>query len=611
MHLQAITMITLLQLLPDGSACVRTFGGAKEHCSSIPFSNYDPYEGRMEKINFPTMLVEENGRSLAPDISQQDFVMWGYNFDTAPEGVGYYGGRFNSGEDVQSFASVTWYPFISKLFWKTEALRQFSGGMYIANMLAEKLIPPSGLDNTTLAQMMNVSLLSVFTSRQNLVSSKDYLMAYPEITGETFGSRSTATLRELRNLGIRSYFSACLTLTINMEGASLTIPNSTAIQCGSSQFTCHNIDKPPTNGFRRSPLSQRDMILAIDLQDRNALPKSVQDRATWLPADIPARWPYDFSHGFLPRMQYAYRLLSLYASQAKVVITSRIHVGLPATALGIPVIFIENGNWLPGGAQRSGRVEGLLEIFHRVNIPNGQDWSFGDLTGSVPLPKGVHLADRYRGSFLNRLSRQSSYYADAARLFGMIPFQRLGRQLVDKDEQDIFHFILDSTTLSVPWHVRRSMEHVFFFHPNAKVYAHVITVGKTSILPIKVLGVIQDSGYDLVVETVSSDGALNNAAQTIASESNFDKGDLLSNPSLLPYLVVWQYGGVYLSHRTNIHQTILQSSMLDGTMAMDTDGRPALLALQAKSSKVVPLMRAQVEGVPSTILQESGKILAL
>ena len=97
--------------------------------------------------------------------------------------------------------------------------------------------------------------------------------------------------------------------------------------------------------------------------------------------------------------------LSTYANQAKVVVTSRIHVGLPAAALGIPVIFVEGGpersNWLPGGKQAVGRVEGLLDVFHRVQRGvDGKNWTFGDLTGDVPHSDGVHLADWYRASFL-------------------------------------------------------------------------------------------------------------------------------------------------------------------------------------------------------------------
>lgn len=90
--------------------------------------------------------------------------------------------------------------------------------------------------------------------------------------------------------------------------------------------------------------------------------------------------------------------MSTYANQAKVLVTSRIHAGLPAAALDIPVIFVEGGpelsNWLPGGGQAVGRVEGLLDVFHRVKRGTEKNWTFGDLTDDVPHSDGVHLADR-------------------------------------------------------------------------------------------------------------------------------------------------------------------------------------------------------------------------
>ena len=55
-------------------------------------------------------------------------------------------------------------------------------------------------------------------------------------------------------------------------------------------------------------------------------------------------------------------------NHAKLIITSRIDVGLPATALGMPVAFNEKANRLHGGKRGMGRVEGLLEVFHYINV---------------------------------------------------------------------------------------------------------------------------------------------------------------------------------------------------------------------------------------------------
>jgi hypothetical protein len=249
----------------------------------------------------------------------------------------------------------------------------------------------------------------------------------------------------------------------------------------------------------------------IDVVDPNAVPPEVRSKAIQFGAKIPRDYDTGGGVGYLLRMNYCYRLLSIYARRAKVIITSRIHVGLPATALGIPVMFVEKGNWLPGGKQSAGRVEGLLEIFHRVNLPLGQTWTFGDLSDEVPLPPGKNLADRYRAAFWNRLQRESSFFADTAHLFGMVPFQRLARSLLRDDLQDTFHFIMNNNLDGdlAEWHTKRAIEHIFYFHPNAIVYVHAKNDTLKGVSG-SVLQTLVESGYNLVIKLFD--------AETLAKE---------------------------------------------------------------------------------------------
>ena len=62
-----------------------------------------------------------------------------------------------------------------------------------------------------------------------------------------------------------------------------------------------------------------------------------------------------------------------YAS-AKMVITSRIHCGLPSLGTGTPVAFIANEEVVSenGSFNTPGRLGGLLELFRVLNLSGGQ-----------------------------------------------------------------------------------------------------------------------------------------------------------------------------------------------------------------------------------------------
>jgi hypothetical protein len=194
------------------------------------YQDYDPYQLHFNMTNYPLEFLQREGRmDLSPDLSQHHFAMWGYDFGSIP-GLGEYtAGKFNSGEDVQSFASVTWYPFVSDVVDKKVALKTFDGH-YVANSLASVLETPSGSD-IDVDRMKLVSLLSIYLGKlANVKKNAEYISMYTKLVGEAFGARSKKTHRDLLSVGIKSYFSACLTLTTNMIGAKL---NPDTPQCNS------------------------------------------------------------------------------------------------------------------------------------------------------------------------------------------------------------------------------------------------------------------------------------------------------------------------------------------------------------------------------------------
>jgi len=339
------------------------------------------------------------------------------------------------------------------------------------------------------------------------------------------------------------------------------------------RYLSNDILKPNKARPHQPSVTERTKLLFVDVQDPKVVPSAAwkSPDAIHLNANVFKSYPDCDNKG---RFTYSYKLLSTYANQAKVIVTSRIHVGLPASALGVPVIFVEGGpersNWLPGGKQSVGRVEGLLDVFHRVQRGvDGKNWTFGDLSGDVPHSDGVHRADRYRASFWNRL-KKTHYYRDTAKLFGMIPYQRLGRKNLENSFQDTFHFVLNSIS-DLSWQTKRAIEHVFYFHPNCKVFVH-----SNIITPID-LEIFVESGYNLVVQPYDFD-----LLKQIYFSGNF-RHNHLEHVSL-PLLLLQKYGGLYLSKHTLLLKKI--PAILEEGVVLQENGNPALAYFE-RGSKVI------------------------
>lgn len=174
---------------------------------------------------------------------------------------------------------------------------------------------------------------------------KDYYNSFGPI-----GGRDKRTARLFQKLGVDAYFSACVTLTLE-------------------------------NRF--SPKERTDEILLVDpfykynssdyrryLEDR-IIPQEQQHRVVCLTHRLQA------DHGMSPeqKIEAAQDLLDRYA-RASLVITSRIHVGLPCLGLGTPVLFVNAGYDRKHGTER---FEGLMDFFNTIEadaipLPNRKPW---------------------------------------------------------------------------------------------------------------------------------------------------------------------------------------------------------------------------------------------
>ena len=127
--------------------------------------------------------------------------------------------------------------------------------------------------------------------------SRDYLHAYGPV-----GARDLSTLNYLQMNGIDSYFSGCLTLTLERDNS----------------------------------IQQQDYILAVDISD-----SEYEVLLTKTSRPIIRMSPFgDFNLGTNERMRTAELFLCVYQS-AHAVVTTRLHALLPCLALDTPVLLIK------------------------------------------------------------------------------------------------------------------------------------------------------------------------------------------------------------------------------------------------------------------------------
>ncbi len=154
---------------------------------------------------------------------------------------------------------------------------------------------------------------------------------------EPIGCRDYHTVRLFENIGIKAYYSGCLTLTLE------------------NKFS----DKDRT-----------DEILFVDVFNKN-LPQDLRNKyfRQLVPPSIEKNIEIIYQSHNNPdlttqeRFKVAESLIERY-SKAHLVVTSRIHCALPCVALGTPVLFLDVGF---NTANSRNRFEGITKYFHVIN----------------------------------------------------------------------------------------------------------------------------------------------------------------------------------------------------------------------------------------------------
>lgn len=403
-HIQSVAVLSLLA--KNKHLCVRVPGIEELFCRfKNRWNRYDPNE----EFFIPPI------KSVTPSL--EIFSVLDYQYRVIETGVA------NSGDEIQSLAAAQFIPYHTS-FVERDVDIPFASGFMIGNAWYGDpfYFPPSDELKPTLVSV-HYSQLAV----QTLEEYQYWFQNHYVPKHGAVGARDEATLQTLRNFGIKSYLSSCLTTMLQVS---------------------------ETDDFKN-----RKRIIIVD-PIKVIVPEFITGRsdARFKRAHV----PYKIRMHRQKRYEYANNLLHEYKNRAKVVITSRIHSALPALAQRIPVIFVDGEN-LPGGP--GNRTAGIKSLFHVFN--NNSDWTKFDFENPPPNP-GNHKVDRYRASFWNKLKSETHWYKHTALMFGMIPLVRLGRGPIEM----FFEILIDQPIVENDWLLRKTLESIYYFHPNAHVSVH-------------------------------------------------------------------------------------------------------------------------------------------
>lgn len=232
----------------------------------------------------------------------------------------------NIGDEIQSLAARQFLPRVDAFidrdnFGETklnEKTKVIANGWYTHR---PDLWPP----RTSLVHPLFVSMHIAPSARAafSTTESIDYLKRY-----EPIGCRDLSTQVFLNEIGVRAYYSGCLTLTLKRRSAK---PTERIVICEPG------IDIRPL-----IPPSLRTQVVFVQ-HLYNAWLRSQRRIENWTGLSF-----------VKSRLVLAEKLLNLYAG-ARFVVTGRLHCALPCVAMGVPVLYLIRSRDDP-------RFGGLLDV---------------------------------------------------------------------------------------------------------------------------------------------------------------------------------------------------------------------------------------------------------
>lgn len=227
---------------------------------------------------------------------------------------------FNLGDDIQTLAAQRLLPEHDGYLSREHLDTATENGLIVLNgffMSTDNWPPAPGLTPVFFSFHIRPSKEKVICSPEGIAYLKRH---------EPIGCRDTGTAALLRRYGVQTYYSKCLTLTLERR--------------------------------REEPRDGKVFLVGVGNAGRSIIPRALRKKAVvvnqhWvrLPG-VPCSLKFDLARN----------LLETYKRTASLVITSKIHCAMPCIAMGIPVVFLWDQR--KKGNPRVQLIEDLIGINH-------------------------------------------------------------------------------------------------------------------------------------------------------------------------------------------------------------------------------------------------------
>lgn len=295
------------------------------------------------------------------------------------------GKLFNIGDYIQSIAAKQYFDSLESMtLIDREELDEYSGepskiilnGWFMHN--AKKWPPAKNIDPLFISFHINKSVANIMLLPENI----EYFKAHQPI-----GCRDYSTLKLLKEKGVESYFSGCLTLTLGktfknsrqLGDVLIVDPLVSTYVSERPQWSellpllyimiykshmivelSNRMNREITSYSVKEYIKSFLRVLRFYRVFKHCLTDEVMLKASYLTHFLPAE-QYSTND---KRFEKACQLLERY-SKARYVVTSRIHCALPCLAMGTPVAYVLNHDESDVSSCRWG---GISELFRTIEV---------------------------------------------------------------------------------------------------------------------------------------------------------------------------------------------------------------------------------------------------
>ena len=324
----------------------------------------------------------------------------------------------NIGDYVQAMAARQYQE--ECVFVQREKLKSYSGDSVAMIMNGWFMIHPEQFPPSEKINPLYVSFHANPANLDAMLSEggREHLLAHQPI-----GCRDYGTVELLKSKGIDAYFTGCLTLTLGQKYSpvvskrsgiyfvdpSICIPR----ECGRKVWLLRLIKTMPV--LLLHPLMvwmlcgkatsiswvfdwtlihplKRVVIAAIFYREYS---KYFTDRILREAVFVPQHIIQSQFRNEEEKFAYADELLKKY-QHAELVVTGRIHAGLPCLGMETPVVFTNLKEQNSGNAANCGRLDGLLDLFGVIEFaPNGESIGrLGDVARRKKIKSGKDIVNK-------------------------------------------------------------------------------------------------------------------------------------------------------------------------------------------------------------------------